>query len=116
MDIYYKIDPREGNLPKWVQDHLNSLRHSIRQMQQALEQDVNDSNTFLQCQHPIENEALPKDARIIFKVDKTAKNNSWADQFTVHIEGDTLKIYAATTVLIKPTSSNLLEIRMEDRR
>jgi len=115
MDVYYKIDPREGNLPKWVQDHLNSLRASIRTMQKALEQDVNDSNTFLQCQHPIENEALGKDSRIIFKV-SNAKNSSWADQFTVHIEGDTLKIYAATTVLIKPTSSNLLEIRMEDRR
>lgn len=113
MDIYYKIDPREERLPKWAQDHLNSLRASIRQMQKALEQDVNDSNTFLQCSHPIENEALGKDARIIFKV-PTGK--AWGDEFNVHIEGDTLKIYAATTVLIKPTSSNCLEIRMEDRR
>lgn len=113
MDIYYKIDPREKNLPKWVQDHINSLRGAIRTMQKALEQDVNDTNTFLQCSHPIEDEALPKDARIIFK---TGDKRGWADQFQVHIENDTLKIYAATTVLIKPTSSNLLEIRMEDRR
>jgi hypothetical protein len=113
MDIYYKIDPREERLPKWAQDHLNSLRGSIRTMQKALEQDVNDSNTFLQCQHPIENEALGKDARIIFKV---PAGRAWGDEFNVHVEGDTLKVYAATTVLIKPTSSNCIEIRMEDRR
>jgi hypothetical protein len=113
MDIYYKIDSREERLPKWAQDHMNSLRSSIRQMQKALEQDVNDSNTFLQCQHPIEDEALGKDARIIFKV---PRGKAWGDQFNVHVEGDTLKVYAATTVLIKPTSSNCLEIRMEDRR
>jgi hypothetical protein len=111
--MYYKIDPREERLPKWAQDHLNSLRASIRTMQKALEQDVSDSNTFLQGPHEVENEALPKDSRIIFK---TGDRRGWADQFTVHVENDTLKIYAATTVLIKPTSSNLLEIRMEDRR
>jgi hypothetical protein len=113
MEIYYKIDPREDRLPKWAQDHMNALRSSIRQMQKALEQDVNDTNTFLQCSHPIEDEALPKNARIIFKTDE---KTTWADQFQVHIENDTLKIYAATTVLIKPVSSNLIEIRMEDRR
>lgn len=113
MDIYYKIDPREERLPKWAQDHMNSLRGSIRSMQKALEQDINDSNTFLQCQHPIENEALGKSPRIIFKV-PTGK--AWGDEFNVHIEGDTLKIYAATTVIMKPTSSNCIEIRMEDRR
>ena len=113
MDIYYKIDPREDRLPKWAQEHMNLLRGSIRQMQKALEQDVNDSDTFLQCQHPIENEALGKGARIIFKV-PTGK--AWGDEFNVHIDGDTLKVYAATTVLVKPTSSNCLEIRMEDRR
>jgi hypothetical protein len=111
--MYYKIDPREGSLPKWVQDHLNSLRASIRTMQKALEQDVGDSNTFLQGPHEVEDEALGKSPRIIFK---TGDKRGWADQFQVHIEGDTLKIYAATTVLIKPTSSNLLEVRMEDRR
>lgn len=113
MDIYYKIDPREERLPKWAQDHMNSLRSSIRIMQKALEQDVEDSNTFLQGPHPIEPEALPKDARIIFKV---PRGQAWGDEFNVHVEGDTLKVYAATTVLIKPTSSNCLELRMEDRR
>lgn len=113
MDIYYKIDPREERLPKWAQDHLNSLRASIRQMQKALEQDINDSNTFLQGPHGIEPEALGKSPRITFKV-PTGK--AWGDEFNVHVDGDTLKVYAATTVLIKPTSSNCLEIRMEDRR
>lgn len=111
--MYYKIDPREGTLPKWVQEHINSLRTSIRTMQQALEQDVGDSNTFLQGPHEVENEALGKSPRIIFKV---PAGKAWGDEFNVHVEGDTLKIYAATTVLIKPTSSNCLEIRMEDRR
>lgn len=113
MDIYYKIDPREERLPKWAQDHINSFRSSIRTMQRALEQDVSDSNTFLQSSHQVEDEALGKDVRIIFKV-PTGK--AWGDEFNVHVNGDTLKVYAATTVLIKPTSSNCLEIRMEDRR
>lgn len=113
MDIYYKIDPREERLPKWAQDHINSFRVAIRTMQKALEQDVGDSNTFLQGPHGIENEALGKDARIIFKV---PAGNAYGDEFNVHVDGDTLKVYAATTILIKPTSSNCLDIRMEDRR
>lgn len=111
--MYYKIDSREGNLPKWVQDHINSLRGTIRTLQRALEQDVNDSNTFLQGPHEVENEALGKSPRIIFKV---PRGQAWGDEFNVHVEGDTLKIYAATTVIMKPTSSNCIEIRMEDRR
>lgn len=113
MGIYYKIDSREERLPKWAQEHINSFRSAIRQMQRALEQDVNDADTFLQCTHPIEDEALGKGSRIIFK---TGSEKIWNDQFSVHIQGDTLKIHASTTVLIKPTSSNMLEIRMEDRR
>jgi len=111
--MYYKIDPREGTLPKWVQEHINSLRGTIRTLQKALEQDVNDSNTFLQGPHEVENEALGKSPRIIFKV---PRGQAWGDEFNVHVEGDTLKIYAATTVIMKPTSSNCIEIRMEDRR
>lgn len=111
--MYYKIDPREERLPKWAQDHMNSLRASIRTMQKALEQDVSNSNTFLQGPHEIENEALGDSPRIIFKV-PTGK--AWGDEFNVHIDGDTLKVYAATTVVMKPTSSNCIEIRMEDRR
>jgi hypothetical protein len=113
MEIYYKIDPREERLPKWAQDHINSFRSAIRQMQKALEQDVADSNTFLQCSYPIQDEALGNSPRIIFN---TGDPRGLTDKFNVHIEGDTLKIYAATTVLIKPTSSNLIEVRMEDRR
>ena len=111
--MYYKIDPREGTLPKWVQEHINSLRGTIRTLQKALEQDVNDSNTFLQGPHEVENEALGKSPRIIFKV---PRGQAWGDEFNVHVEGDTLKVYAATTVIMKPTSSNCIEIRMEDRR
>lgn len=111
--MYYKIDPREERLPKWAQDHMNSLRASIRTMQKALEQDVSNSNTFLQGPHEVENEALGNSPRIIFKV-PTGK--SWGDEFNVHIDGDTLKVYAATTVVMKPTSSNCIEMRMEDRR
>lgn len=113
MEIYYKIDPREDRLPKWAQDHMNSMRASIRTMQKALEQDVDDSNTFLQGPHEVENEALGNSPRIIFKV---SESKAWGDEFNVHIEGDTLKVYAATTVIMKPTSSNCIEIRMEDRR
>lgn len=111
--MYYKIDPREERLPKWAQDHINSFRSTIRTMQRALEQDVSDSNTFLQGPHPVEPEALGKSPRIIFR---TSSKSGWANQLTVHIEDDMLKVYAATTVLIKPTSSSCLEIRMEDRR
>lgn len=111
--MYYKIDPREDRLPKWAQDHLNSLRASIRTMQRALEQDVSNSNTFLQGPHEVENEALGNSPRIIFKV---PRGQAWGDEFNVHVEGDTLKVYAATTVVMKPTSSNCIEIRMEDRR
>lgn len=110
-DVYYKILPQEERLPKWAQDHINQLRSAIRTMQRALEQDVSDANTFLQSQHPIENEALGKDSRIIFKLD--GKNSGWADQYTVHIEKGVLKIYAATTVSIRPTSSNCIELRMD---
>ena len=110
-EVYYKIDSREERLPKWAQDHINQLRSGIRTMQRALEQDTSDANTFLECQHPIEPEALGKDSRIIFKVDDS--ESSWLDTFRVHIEKGTLKIYAAGTVTIRPTSSNCLDIRME---
>jgi len=40
------------------------------------------------------------------------RGQAWGDEFNVHVEGDTLKVYAATTVIMKPTSSNCIEIRM----
>lgn len=110
---YYKIDPREKSLPKWVQDHINSLRGTIRTMQKALEQDVSDSNTFLQGPHEIDNdEALGKSPRILFAVEGGAV---WNNRFQVHVEGKVLKIYASGTLNMRPTSSNCLEIRMDER-
>lgn len=111
-DVYYKILPQEERLPKWAQDHINQLRSSIRTMQRALEQDVSDADTFLQCPHPLEDEALGKGSRIIFKVDEV--NSGWRDRYTVHVDKGVLKIYAATTVNIRPTSSNCIEIRMDE--
>lgn len=113
MSNYYKIDPREKNLPKWVQDHINALRGTIRTMQRALEQDIGDSNTFLKSPtHEIDDEALGKSPRIQFN---TTSNSPWNNTFQVHVEDKVLKIYAAGTVNIRPTSSNCLEIRMDER-
>lgn len=113
MRIYYKIDPREERLPKWAQEHMNALRNSILTMQRALEQDISNSNTFLKTEHSVEDEALGKSPRVVFK---TNNDRPWLNEFQVHIEDDTLRIFAATTMIIKPTSSNMLQIRMEDRR
>lgn len=107
-EIYYKIDPREDRLPKWAQDQLKGMRASMRSMQRALEQDVSDANTFLQCQYPIKDEALGKDVRIVFR---TAERG-WRTDFTVHIEGDILHVGASTGIAFKPTSSNRAEIWM----
>jgi hypothetical protein len=108
--VYYKIDPREDRLPKWAQDHIASLRHSILAMQRALEQDVTNTNTFLKASYPIEDEALPNEARIVFK---TASEKRFGRFFEVHIEGEVLKIYCESAPSIKPTSSNCLELKME---
>lgn len=113
MKDYYKIDPREKNLPKWVQDHINSLRATIRNQQRALEQDIGDSNTFLVSPgHEIEDEALGKSPRIRFM---TSGNSSWNNQMQIHVEGDVVKVYAAGTLNMRPTSSNCLELRMDQR-
>lgn len=111
MGTYYKIDPREKQLPKWVQDHINSLRSTIRTQQQELEQEVGDSNTFRRAQYPIEDEALGKDTRIKFVTTKSTWNNT----FEVHIEGDVLKIYCTSAPSITPTSSNCIELEMRRR-
>lgn len=109
MDVYYKIDTREERLPKWAQDHINSLRSAVRQLHAELEQDVTDSNTFRKAQYPLPDEALGKEARIKFVTSKS----SWNNTFEVHIEGDTLKIYCTSAPSMKPTSSNCIEMRME---
>lgn len=109
MGTYYKIDPREKNLPKWVQDHINSLRSTIRSQQAELEQDVSDSNTFRKAQYPLEDEALGKDTRIKFMTDR----NHWNNAFEVHMESGVLKIYCTSAPSIKPTSSNCIELRLE---
>lgn len=107
---YYKIDPREDRLPKWAQDHINSLRGTIRTLQSELVQDVSNSNTFRKAQYPLEDEALGKDARIKFV---TTSKSSWNNTFEIHIEGDVLKIYCSSAPSMKPTSSNCIEMRME---
>lgn len=113
MGDYYKIDPREERLPKWAQDHLNSLRGTIRTMKKALEQDTTDSNTFIQAPtHDIEDEAIGKSPRIRFV---TTNESSWNNTFQVHVEDRVLKIYASATCNVRPTSSNCLEIRMDER-
>lgn len=110
---YYKIDPREERLPKWAQDHLNALRGTIRTMQRALEQDIGDSNTFIKAPtHEVEDEAIGKNTRIVFY---TGDKGLFAREYQVHIEGKVLKVYAAGTVNVRPTSSNCLEIRMDER-
>lgn len=113
MNLYYKIDPREEGLPKWVQEHLNHLRRSIRTLQDALEQDVSDANTFLRGPHGVEPEALGKNVRVIFRVGEGKRH--WARDMTVHTEDGVLKIMSDATVSIRPTASNVLEIRMDDR-
>lgn len=109
-EIYYKIDPREERLPKWAQDQLKGMRASMRSMQRALEQDVSDANTFLQASYPIQDEALGKDVRIVFKTEV----KGWRSDFTVHIEGDILHVGADCGVTMRPTASNRLEIRMSE--
>lgn len=109
MGTYYKIDPREKQLPKWVQEHINSLRSTIRTQQAELEQDVGDSNTFRKAQYPLEDEALGKNTRIKFVTSKAHWNNA----FEIHIEDDVLKIYCTSAPSIKPTSSNCIEMRLE---
>lgn len=110
---YYKIDPREKNLPKWVQDHINSLRGTIRTLQKELVQDVGDSNTFRRSvTHEVEDEALGKSPRIKFV---TTERSSWNNEYQVHVEDDVLFVYASATVSMRPTSSNCIEIRMDKR-
>lgn len=110
---YYKIDAREDRLPKWAQDHINQLRGTIRTMQRALEQDVGDSNTFIKAPtHEIEDEAIGNSPRILFVTDN---KNMFSRDYQVHIEGSVLKVYASGTVNVRPTSSNCLEIRMDER-
>lgn len=108
MNVYYKIDPREERLPKWAQDQLKGLRASVRQMQRALEQDTSDSDTFLQCSHPIQDEALGKGARILFRTGAS----SWNNEFSVHVEESLLMISATSRVSVSPSAANRLEIRM----
>jgi len=106
-EIYYKIDPREERLPKWAQDQLKGMRASMRSMQRALEQDVSDANTFLRANHPIPDEALGKDVRVLFKLGA----RGWRDDYTVNIEGGFLHVSAPSTLMVVATASNRIQIK-----
>jgi hypothetical protein len=110
VDVYYRIEPWEDRLPKKAQDHIRYLRASIRTLQSALEQDVSDSDTFLQVSHSVEPEALGKGPMILFRIDV---DNLRGREFRVSIKGEVLQVYADTGLIYKPTSTNIVELRMD---
>jgi hypothetical protein len=109
--IYYKIDAREPLLPKWVQEHINSLRRSIRTLQEQFDQDVSDADTFLENSYEVPREALGKGVRIVFRVPDEGRR--WPEEFEVKIHNGKLQVSANSQLLIKQAVSNRLEIGIE---
>jgi hypothetical protein len=112
--VYYKILPGEERLPKKWQQHLDSLRSSIRTLQQELEVPTEDSDTFLKSVHAyaeVADEPVGKGRRVIFVMDRERHNR----EVEVYLDDDGyLHVYGASSLVIELQSSNVFKVRIKD--
>lgn len=110
FNIYYKIDAREDRLPLWAQEHMDSLRRSIRTLQAEFDQDVSDADTFMENNYAVPPEALGKGVRVLFKVTGETR---WPKEFEVKIKDNKLHVASTSQLIIRQTVSNRMEIGIE---
>ncbi|MCF3174765.1 hypothetical protein IPZ61_15715 [Streptomyces sioyaensis] len=96
-------DPRELRLPKWAQEELRHLRHSLAVLQKRTDElrgEVGETNVHVQ-NYTSADQPLPKDARVKYQL-----GGRFDEYVAVHVEDNRLWLHGGRFLVIRPHVSN----------
>jgi hypothetical protein len=111
MSVYQKIDPREENLPKWVQENLNSLRLRVSSLEETVKdmESGTTANNFWFESLDGGKYYMPKHSRLMFS--QGSRHSTIDIGFRESWPGLYLNGYES--LIIKPSAANSCYIKSE---